>query len=107
MTLNKLAKLLAVFAFSLTLFGCDPYHTKECEWYLMPDPAKERVGKADPGFIPVCARNLVVNREDCALQATEELAREYYGKKFRLVDLKRKKEGTFPREVLSIETCGK
>jgi len=85
------------------LSGCDWNHTKKCEWYLMPDP--DRIGKSDEGYIPVCARNLVINKENCYLQATLSLTREYYGKKFRMVDVEIDRSGQFPRTVTSIKTC--
>lgn len=85
------------------LTGCDWEHTKECEWYLMPEPSL--IDKTDEGFIPVCARNLTINKEKCRMQATEEIARKYYGQKFRLVDLVVDLEGKFPRTVISLKSC--
>lgn len=69
----------------------------------MPDPA--RIGEADEGYIPVCARNLVINKENCYLQATLEMTQKYYGKKFRMVDLEIDRSGKFPRKINSLKTC--
>jgi len=99
-TLTNLVGTILVMA---ALSGCDWNHEKKCEWYLMPDP--ERIGKSDEGFIPVCARNLVINKENCYLQATLSMAQEYYGKKFRMVDVEIDRTGHFPRTVKSIKTC--
>lgn len=80
------SKLIFLFPFLLNLVACDPEHRKKCEWYLMPDTTPERV--VDEGFIPVCARNLVINRENCRLQMRFDEAKTAYGKKFRYTDLK-------------------
>lgn len=96
--------LLFTIPFALvTLFSCDPERKKECEWYLMPEPSLK--SSVDPGFIPVCARNLTSNKQYCRLQAKIEFAKKFYGKKFRFVDMDIETSGRFPRKVLSIKTC--
>ncbi len=69
----------------------------------MPDPT--RIGKSDEGYIPVCARNLEINMEQCNLQATLEFTEKNYGKKFKAVDMKLDLEGKFPRKVVDIKFC--
>ena len=85
------------------LLGCDPERKKKCEWYLMPEPSLQ--GTTDPGYIPVCARNLTNNMQYCRLQAKLDFAKKVYGKKFRYVDMVIDEKGRFPRKVTSIETC--
>ena len=102
-TATTLVQFAAVFLFVTGLTSCDWNHEKKCEWYLMPDP--DRIGKSHEGFIPVCARNLVINKENCYLQATLALTQENYGKKFRMVDVGIDRSGTFPRTVTSVKTC--
>ncbi len=82
--------------------GCDPEHKKKCEWYLMPD--ESRIGQVQAGFIPVCARNLVVNKEDCRLQATLDFAKSAYNKKFKYTDMK-VKSYAIPRTIESLKYC--
>lgn len=89
----------------LCLTGCEWIHQRKCEWYLMPD--ETRIGKADEGYIPVCARNLVINKEQCNLQATLEFTEKNYGRKFKSVDMKLDLEGKFPRKILDIKFCEK
>lgn len=98
---------MRVFLIALTLVmttACDPDHKKECEWYLVPDT--DRIGQADEGFIPVCARNFVVNKQDCRLQTTREFAEKVYQRRFRYNDLKIKNYGA-PRTVEEIRFCDK
>lgn len=83
---------------------CDHDRKNQCEWYLMPDI--DRVGQADEGFIPVCARNFVNNKQDCRLQTTEKFAREHYNKPFRYEDMKVKNLG-IPRTIETITFCSK
>ncbi len=94
--------VLTICALLAQALSCDPDHHKKCEWYLMPDV--DRIGKAEEGFIPVCARNFVVNKQDCRLQSTLEFAQANYNKKFRYVDLKVKSTG-IPRTIESIQFC--
>ncbi len=82
--------------------ACDPEHKKKCEWYLMPDPDSN--SKVEEGYIPVCARNLVVNKEDCRLQAQLKYAKSVYGKKFKYSELS-VEEGRYPHKVVSIKSC--
>lgn len=83
--------------------GCDPERKKKCEWYLMPEPSLS--GTTDPGYIPVCARNLTNNKQYCKLQAELEFSKRIYGKKFRYSEMKIDDVGRFPKKILSIEPC--
>ena len=102
---NRLMALASVSILAAFVAGCDLSHQDRCEWYLMPNPDPEWVAKVDEGFIPVCARNLVINRENCDLQATLEFAEGNYGKKFRYVDIEIDTSGKFPRKVTGISEC--
>ncbi len=84
------------------ILSCDPDRKRQCEWYLIPEPDYRH--KVEDGFIPVCARNLQNNKQDCKLQTTLEYAKKMYEKKFRYIDLK-VKNTTFPRTIDSIRTC--
>ncbi len=86
---------------ALTLFSCDPSHKKKCEWYLMPEPTL--IGTSSPGYIPVCARNLTIDKEYCRIEATLEFAKSVYGKKFRFDDMEIDKSGKFPKKVIAID----
>jgi hypothetical protein len=96
--------IMAILVIGAALTGCDPEHRKKCEWYLMPDPARREDPKIDSGMIPVCARNLVVNKEDCRFQANLELAQAAWNKKFRYVDVE-VSSPALPRKISKITYC--
>lgn len=96
-------KLAVTGLFLILLHGCDPYHQKKCEWYLVPEP--DNMTDVDPGLIPVCARNFEVNKQYCRLQTTYEFAQKVYGRKFRYNDMKLDMQGKFPRKIDSIKLC--
>lgn len=82
--------------------SCDPEHHRKCEWTLVPDPS--RIDKVQEGFVPACARNLVIGKQDCRLQTTLEFAKKVEGKKFKYKDLHLKSFG-IPRTISSIDLC--
>ena len=84
------------------LMGCDPEGRKDCAWVLMPE--KSLIGQTDAGMIPMCARNLKTNKEDCRLQAPLEYAKQVYGRTFRYVDLRVESPG-LPRTIKTIKFC--
>ncbi|WP_132320665.1 hypothetical protein [Pseudobacteriovorax antillogorgiicola] len=88
--------------FALILVGCDWYHKDKCEWYLVPEP--DDASKVEPGWVALCARNYVINKQRCLLKAKLPFAKAVYGKPFRYNTLE-VKPGTYPKEVLSIKTC--
>ncbi|MCX6127944.1 MAG: hypothetical protein NTX25_02630 [Proteobacteria bacterium] len=88
---------------AFVLVGCDYYHKDKCEWYLVPEP--DHINMVEEGWVSLCARNYVINKERCYLKSTIEFAKEVNGKKFRLSSLKSNEQGPFPREVLSIKAC--
>ena len=69
---------------------------------LEPDPA--RIAKIGEGFVPACARNRVVNKQDCRLQTIIDFAKKLEGKHFKYSDMKLKSYG-IPRTIQSIDTC--
>lgn len=85
------------------LAGCDPFHKEKCEWYLVPEP--DHVDLVEPGWVALCARNYVINKERCYLKSTLEFAKEVNGKLVRLSSLKIAETGVYPREILSVKTC--
>src|SRR3989338_8148308 len=87
---------------SFLFLGCDPERKKQCEWTLEPEPLK--MGKTEPGFIPVCARNWVSHKQDCRLETTLPFAKEVAGKKFRYVDMK-VASLAIPRKIQQITFC--
>jgi hypothetical protein len=85
------------------LVGCDPYHKDKCEWYLVPEP--DHIQLVDLGWVSLCARNYVINKERCYLKSTLEFAKEVNGKLIRMSSLKVAETGPYPREILSVKTC--
>jgi hypothetical protein len=100
--LKKYTAAIVIIAGLIGLTACDPEHKKKCEWYLMPNPDAKT--KVEEGYIPVCARNLIINKEDCRLQAKLDYSKKIYGQKFKYSDLK-VDEGRYPKKVLSIKKC--
>jgi hypothetical protein len=92
--------LLSAFIF---LPGCDLFtnNKSKCEWYAMPEP--DNKDKVDEGYIPICVRNYVTNKQNCQLQAPLELAQNIYQKAFRYTDMVIDMEGRFPRKILKIK----
>ncbi len=86
----------------LLVAGCDPEGRKQCEWVLEPEPKLK--GTTDEGYIPVCARNRVTQKEDCRMQTTLEYAMKVEKRKFRYVDLRVESPG-LPRTIASIRFC--
>jgi hypothetical protein len=101
---NKFTSSAFVFLIASTslLLGCDPDHLNKCEWYLVPD--QDRKGNVEEGFVPACARNYEVNKQDCRLQVKLEFAKKAYNRKFKYKDLKVDGPG-IPRTVKSIKYC--
>lgn len=85
------------------LIGCDPSHKDKCEWYLVPEPA--HINLVPEGWVSLCARNYLINKQQCYLKATLDFAKAVNGKAFRFSQLKIDENGPFPREVLKINTC--
>lgn len=84
------------------MLSCDPEGKKDCAWVLEPEPML--IGKSEPDYIPVCARNRKTMKQDCRLQTTLEFAKKSKGKTFRYVDLK-VKSVVIPRTIESINFC--
>lgn len=96
------SKIKCIFLAGFLLVGCDPERKKQCEWTLEPDSAK--LGKTEPGFIPVCARNWVSRKQDCRLETTLPFTKEVTGKKFRYVDMT-VASVAIPRKIQQIRFC--
>lgn len=94
---------IALSLTTLTLVACDPSHKEKCEWYLVPEPAD--IELVPEGWVSLCARNYVINKQKCYLKSTLEMAKAAHGKPFKLSRLKVDESGPFPREVIKINTC--
>ena len=96
---------LCVGIMGLTLISsCDWLRKNKCEWYLVPEP--DHAKTVEPGWVALCARNYVNNKQRCRLKAKMEFSKKVFGKPFRYSSLN-VKEGTYPKEVLSVELCEK
>ena len=100
--------LLILLVLSMGLVACDPYHKKQCEWVLTAEPEgikmmTETDVKND--WIPVCARNYVVDKQRCNLKVKLKMAQAVQDKAFRLVDMKVNDTGLYPKAIESIKTC--
>ena len=82
--------------------GCDPLRKGKCEWYLVPEP--EHRNLVNEGWVSICARNFVNNRQKCYLQLVMAEAKAIYGKKVVYSDLKIDK-GEFPHKVSRPAAC--
>lgn len=94
--------IIALLPLLLLSLGCDPEHRRACEWYLMPNVVRQ-IG-VEEGYVPVCARNLKVQKEDCRLQTTLSFAKKVQGRPFRYSDMKVKDFG-LPRTIDTIKFC--
>ncbi len=101
--MTKVWSLIAFLSIATMGASCDPSHKEECEWYLVPEPA--HVDLVQEGWVALCARNYVINKQRCYLKANLDFAKAVYGKPFRLSRLKIDDKGSYPREVLKINTC--
>ena len=99
---SKSVRLMFLMVVAGLLAACDPEGRKTCEWVLEPEPKLK--GSADPGYIPVCARNRKAMKEDCRLQTTLEYAEKVYNRKFSYNDLRVESPG-LPRTIKSIKFC--
>ena len=101
-------KFLILLGLGMGSMACDPYHKKECEWVLTAEPegikmmAKQDV---ENNWIPVCARNYVVDKQRCNLKIKLNMAKAVQEKAFRLVDMKVEENGLYPKAIESIKTC--
>ncbi len=66
-------------------------------------PEADNKDKVDVGYIPICVRNYVTNKQNCQLQAPLELAESIYQKAFRYDDLQVDMEGRFPRKIIKVK----
>lgn len=109
MMINRTSSLRTVWsvsffvAIALLLSSCDFYRKRKCEWYLVPEP--DHLDRVEAGWVPLCARNYVVNKQRCNLKARFDFAQDVYGYPFRYSSLKIK-GGPFPKEVESVTVCG-
>lgn len=98
------SKLIGLFLLILAhLFsGCDWFHKKKCEWYLIADPDKAILAK--PGYASICIRNYVIGKQKCAMVIKLSEAEKVFEKKFKLSEAEIN-EDVFPKEITSIKPC--
>ena len=100
--------LLILLVLSMGLVACDPYHKKQCEWVLTAEPEGiKMMSKIDVenDWIPVCARNYVVDKQRCNLKVKLKMAKAVQDKAFKLIDMKVNETGLYPKAIESIKTC--
>lgn len=97
-----MTKFAWLFSVTLLLSGCDWYHKDKCEWYLVPEP--DDIKKVEPGWVSLCARNFVINKQRCLLKAKLDFAKAVHGKPFKYNSMV-VKQGPYPKEVASIKVC--
>ena len=103
--MTKKCRLLSLLPFALImgLLACDPNRKDKCEWYLVPE--SRDIALVPEGWVSLCARNYVTNKQKCYLKANIDFAKALNGKAFRYSNLKLVETGLYPREVLKINTC--
>ena len=84
------------------MVSCDWYHKDKCEWYLVPEP--DDIGKIEPGWVSLCARNYEINKQRCLLKAKLPFAKAVFGKPFKYSSLK-VIQSPYPKEVKSVKIC--
>ena len=99
---DKTVKICMVIFALTALQGCDPFRKDKCEWFLVPEPEHRHL--VDKGWVSLCARNYELGKQKCYYTAKLKFAEDVYGKTFKLSTLKID-EDTFPRKVISIQTC--
>lgn len=98
---------IALFFLVVSLTGCDLDNMKKCEWTLEPEADNiSKLSESDrqDGFIPVCARNRVTNKQNCNLKAKLDFAKKVFQRKFKYTDLKIDKESKYPKTVQDIKS---
>ena len=101
-TLLKKSSVLFVL---LLASACDLNEFNSCDWTLEPEKDNlEKLSKEDiaDGYIPVCARNRMTNKQNCDLKAKLEFSKQVYQKKFKYTDLEIQQDGKFPKAIISI-----
>ena len=86
----------------ISLLGCDRHRKNECEWYLMPSPKQSHL--VEPGWVSLCARNVITRKQLCYLKAPFEFSKKIYGKAFRMSKLQLD-EDVFPASVKKVPIC--
>lgn len=93
----------AMVVAALSMMSCDPDGKKQCGWFIEYDAHRpERL--ALEGYVPVCVKNLKMNKQDCRFVITADKGVEYYNKYFRYTDVK-VTSVALPRIIQSIKMC--
>ena len=97
--------MMSKIILSLVIFlslACDPDRHNECEWYLMPEP--NHIELVEKGWVSLCARNYVTNKQRCFIQGKLDFAEKIYGKAFRFTTLELD-DSSYPQKVKSVKVC--
>ena len=97
-----MSKYVIILLSCSLLVSCDWYHKNQCEWYLVPEP--DDAHRVEAGWVSLCARNYVINKQRCMLKAKIKFAKAVHGKPFKYSSMQ-VLPGKYPKEVISIKTC--
>jgi hypothetical protein len=103
----KIKSLISLILLSIGLTACDLNHLESCEWTLEPEKDNiEKLSKEDigQGYIPVCARNRMTNKQNCNLKAKLDYSKKVFQKKFKYSDLRIDEASKFPKAVVNISS---
>ena len=101
-------KVVVLIFISVLSNACDPHHKKECEWVLVAEKDGLKLMSSkdlEDNWVPVCARNYVVNKQRCNLKIKLNVAKAVQEKAFKLVDMEVDNSGLYPKAIKSIKTC--
>ena len=82
-------KLFFLLILAVSSVACDPHHKKKCEWVLTAEPEGIKMmteKDVEDDWIPVCARNYVINKQRCNLKIKLKMAKAVQDKAFKLVE---------------------
>lgn len=98
----KYKNYICLFLFLIFIQGCDCQRLEKCEWYIVPE--EKHAHLVNPGFVSVCLRNYVTNKEKCILDMKLEDAEFVYGKKVKYSSVVLD-DKNFPRRILKYSFC--
>lgn len=98
---TKIIRRIFVLLSVLLMVGCDMQRHDECEWYLVPEP--RHIKMVEEGWVSICARNYVTNKEKCYLRLPIDKAENVFGKTVTFSSLKL--DSGMIKEIKSYKTC--
>ena len=100
---SRTVKTLTPLILFTSLSGCDLQRMKKCEWYIVPNPSANEV--MEPGWVSLCVANFKLGKQRCYFTAKPDFVEKINGIPFTYASMKYTK--TFPRKILSVQTCKK